>query len=101
MALSNPKLKVVSIERDEERYLEAIKNIKKFNLEDEGFVITDNIGFHGYVEKDEKEIKSRNLRGLIRKIKAYIEYLKENPDYVTTFYKNGDGIAVTQKKEVG
>lgn len=144
MALANPKLKVVTIERDEERYLEALKNVKKFdledritllfndaldvtlkekfdlifldgakgqninffehferNLEDEGYFVTDNIGFHGYVEKDESEIKSRNLRGLVRKIKAYIEYLKENPNYITTFYEKGDGIAVTQKKEIG
>lgn len=144
MALANPKLKVVTIERDEERYLEAIKNVKDFELEDritllfndalevnlkdkfdlifldgakgqninffehfernldeDGFVVTDNISFHGYVEKEEEEIKSRNLRGLVRKIKAYIEYLKENPNYITTFYEKGDGIAVTQKKEIG
>ena len=144
MALANPKLKVVTIERDEERYLEALKNVKEFGLEDRitllfkdalevnikekfdlifidgakgqninffehfernltdnGFVITDNISFHGYVEKDESEIKSRNLRGLVRKIKAYISFLKENPNYITTFYEKGDGIAVTQKKEIG
>ena len=143
MALANPKVKIVSIERDEERYLEAVKNVKKFdledritllfkdaldvklnekfdlifldgakgqninffehferNLEDGGFFITDNIEFHGYVEKNEEEIKSRNLRQLVRKIKNYIEYLKSNPNYVTTFISKGDGIAVTEKKEV-
>lgn len=34
MALVNQNLKITTIERDEKRYLEAIKNIKKFNLED-------------------------------------------------------------------
>ena len=33
MALSNPNLKITTIERDEKRYLEAVKNIKKFKLE--------------------------------------------------------------------
>ncbi len=33
MALSDPNLKITTIERDEKRYLEAIKNIKKLNLE--------------------------------------------------------------------
>ena len=33
MALVDPKIKVVSIERDEERYLEAINNVKKFGLQ--------------------------------------------------------------------
>lgn len=142
MCLASPNLKVVSIERDESRYLEALKNIKKFNLEDritlifkdalevkiddkfdlifldgakgqninffehfeknltqDGYFITDNINFHGYVQKDESEIKSRNLRGLVRKIKQYIEYLKNSKDYETNFYEKGDGIAVTHKKD--
>ncbi len=33
MALANPNLAVTTIERDEKRYLEALKNIKKLNLE--------------------------------------------------------------------
>ena len=33
MALSDPNVKITTIEKDEERYLEAVKNIKKFNLE--------------------------------------------------------------------
>ena len=141
MALVNSKIKVVSIERDEARYLEAVKNIKKFNLEDritlifkdalevhlnekfdlifldgakgqninffehyennldeKGYVITDNINFHGYVQKKEEDIKSRNLRGLVRKIKDYINYLKTSIKYETTFYDRGDGISVTRRK---
>ena len=34
MALTNPNVRITSIERDEKRYLEAIKNIKKLKLED-------------------------------------------------------------------
>lgn len=140
MALANPNLKITSIERDEERYLEAVKNIKKFKLEDritliykdasevelkdkydlifidaakgknmaffkkfsknltkDGYIITDNINFHGYVNKDESEIKTRNLRGLVRKIKDYINFLKENEEYKTVFYEVGDGIAVSTR----
>ena len=141
MALINPKIKVTTIERDENRYLEAVKNVKKFNLEnritlifkdalevnlndkfdlifldgakgqninffehfeknlnESGYVVTDNINFHGYVKKDESEIKSRNLRGLVRKIKEYINYLKTSIKYETTFYEKGDGISVTKRK---
>lgn len=142
MALSNPYVTITSIERDEVRYLEALKNIKKLNLEDRitlifkdaldvklpekfdlvfidaaksqsirffeqfsrnlnknGFIITDNMDFHGYVKKDEKEIKSRNLRQLVRKIKEYRVYLEENSDYHTDFYTIGDGISVSRKKD--
>lgn len=141
MALANPKLKITSIERDEVRYLEAVKNIKKFNLEEritllfndaaevklddefdlifidaakgqnrkffeqfekrltqDGFIITDNMKFHGYVDKDESEIKSRNLRGLVRKIKEYRKFLEENTDFKTKFYDLGDGVAVSTRR---
>ena len=142
MCLANPRVKVVTIERDEERYMEALKNIKEFNLEDRitpiykdalevtlkekfdlifldgakgqninffehfednlakgGYFITDNINFHGYVDKNEEEIKSKNLRGLVRKIKAYKEYLTKNEYYDTKFLNIGDGIAVTHSKK--
>lgn len=141
MALANPNLKVTSIERDKDRYLEALKNVKKFHLEDRitlvfndafnvnltdkfdliffdaakgqnikffnkfernlkenGFIITDNILFHGLTEKDESEIASRNVRGLVRKIKAYVEFLKENDKYVVSFLNIGDGLAIAEKK---
>ena len=142
MALCNPNIKVTTIERDEQRYLEAVKNIKKLNLQDRitlifndalnvkiddtydlifidaaksqsikffekfernldklGYIITDNMLFHGYVLKDENEIKSRDLRGLVRKIKAYREYLENHDRFQTVFYDNiGDGIALTSRK---
>ncbi len=141
MSLCSPDLKVTTIERDEVRYLEAIKNIKKLKLEnritlifndalktkiegkydlifidaakaqnikffelfernltDNGFIITDNMYFHGLVHKNEKEIKSRNVRGIVRKIKDYITFLKNNDNYNTIIYDIGDGIAVSEKK---
>ena len=144
MTLCGPNIKVTTIERDEQRYLEAIKNIKKIGLEDRitlifndalktriddkydlifidaakaqnikffelfernlkdgGFIITDNMYFHGLVNKNEKEIKSRNVRGIVRKIKDYIAFLKNNDNYNTTIYDIGDGIAVSEKKTKG
>ena len=140
MALTNPSLSVTTIERDEKRYLEALKNIKKLNLENRitlifndaldvnitgkfdlifidaakaqsikffekfeknlnptGVIITDNIKFHGLVDKNEEEIESRNLRALVRKVKEYITYLKENEHYETEFLDLGDGISISRK----
>lgn len=142
MALANPNLKITTIERDEKRYLEAVKNIKKANLEDRitliyqdaldvtlddmfdlvfidaakaqnikffekfsknlssrGTIITDNLNFHGLVEKDEDKIESKNLKALVRKLKLYIEYLKENEKFSTTFLSVGDGLAISVKKD--
>ena len=141
MALISKDIKIVTVEKDEKRYLEALKNIKKLKLEDQitilfqdaltlnlkekfdlifidaakaqnknifnrfsnnlnkkGFILTDNLNFHGMVSLPNEEIPSRNLRQLVRKIKNYIDFLKDNEKYVTRFYDIGDGISVTWKK---
>lgn len=141
MALSSPNVVITTIERDEKRYLEALKNVKKLNLEDRitlifndaldvrldekfdlifidaaksqsinffnhfdrnlvqgGYIITDNMNFHGYVQKNEEEIKSKNLRALVRKIKDYRNFLITNDYYETIFHEIGDGISVSRKK---
>ena len=140
MALSSPKLKITTVERDQDRYLEALKNIKLFELEDritlifkdafdidlndkfdlvfidaakgqnikffdkfelnlnpKGYIITDNMNFHGLVDKDPEEIESRNLRQLVRKIREYKEYLLTKEGYDIDFLDVGDGIAVATK----
>ena len=141
MCLCSPGVTVTTIERDEKRYMEALKNIKGLKLEDKitliyndalnvrlsekydlifidaakaqsikffelfeknlnpgGAIITDNLSFHGLVNKGEEEIKSRNVRALVRKIKDYIEFLKNNEKYTTEFFDVGDGISVSIKK---
>ena len=62
-----------------------------------GYVITDNLKFHGLVEHPEN-IKSRNLRSLVRKIGNFVEYLKQREDYDTQFYDFGDGVGISRKK---
>ena len=141
MASCSPDIIVTTIERDENRYLEAIKNIKKAKLEDrinliysdafdvkldekfdlifidaakaqsinffemfeknlteKGAIITDNMNFHGLVNEDPENIKSRNLRQLVRKIKKYRDFLENNNDYDTEIIDIGDGLAVSMKK---
>jgi len=84
-------------------FIDAAKaqNIKFFNkfevyLKKNKYIITDNLDFHGLVDSNQE--MSRNLRQLTKKIKLYIEFLKENENYETTFYKVGDGISVSYKK---
>ncbi len=141
MALVNDKVKVTTIEKDDERYLMAIKNIKDFNLDKRitlvhadaldinldgkydlifidaakgqyirffdkysknlaknGVIISDNMEFHGLVEQEER-IPSKNLRQLVNHIRDYIDFLKNNTEFNTTFYKIGDGISVSLRNE--
>ena len=141
MALVNDDVTVTSIERDKDRYLKAIKNVKEFNLEDritlllcdaleveleeeydlifidaaksqyikffekfsknlsqKGFIVTDNIDFHGLTNSDKSNM-SKNLRQLITKLEKYIDFLKDNEEYKTRFFKVGDGIAISVRKK--
>lgn len=139
IALVDDDITITTIERDEKRYLEAIKNIKEFNLEkriniilddafnvnledkfdlifidaaksqyikffekfkenlsSNGAIISDNLDFHGLVNGD-YDSYSRNVKGIVRKLKNYINFLKENEEFETKFIKIGDGIAITRK----
>ncbi len=141
MAECDKSVEVTTIERDEKRYREAVKNVNECGLDNQinivfndalevnlaghkydlifidaakgqyikffekfenylnpgGIIITDNLKFHGLVENKEG-IESRNVRGLVNKIEKYIDFLKQNEDYVTKFYDIGDGISVSFRK---
>lgn len=138
----NKDIKIISIERDQNRYLEALKNVKSFNLEDQiklvyndalnvnledkfdlifidasksqninffnkfinnlndsGYVITDNMFFHGMVSKLEEEIESKNVRGIVRKIKEYKKFIEEDKNYASEMVNLGDGLFIITKKD--
>lgn len=71
------------------KFFEKVQNNTKY-------IVSDNLSFHGFVGNSE-EIKSRNLRALVRKIENYITFIKENENFTTVFYEIGDGIAVSKK----
>lgn len=140
MCLVHDDISVVTVERDESRYKEAIKNIKEFNLEkrinvifddafnvdlsdkfdlifidaaksqyikffekfknnllNNGVIVSDNLDFHGLVHKDLNQIESRNVRGIVRKLNNYIEFLNKNKEFKTDFYSIGDGIGISYR----
>ena len=139
-ALAKDNVKVTTIERDLERYQEAVFNIQsmgledsitilnedalevsisskfdlifidaaksqyikffekyKNNLNDNGVIITDNLSFHGMVE-DITLTHNRNTKQLVGKIRAYIDFLKNNSEFDTEFFPLGDGISVSKNK---
>lgn len=141
MALIRDDIHITTIERDKERYDEAVKNIKYHNLEDriniifgdalevevegsydlifidaaksqsikfftkyekvlidDGFIITDNINFHG-LTFSEKPAPTRNLRQMIRKIKNYLKWLENNKEYSTKYLNVGDGIVISKRNK--
>lgn len=140
MALVDDDINVTTIERDKDRYIEAVKNVKKLkldsritlvladaynfntdeqfdlifidaaksqytkffnrfskNLKPKGFIITDNINFHGLTYSDKTKM-SKNLRQLITKLEKYITFLNDNKEFKTRFFEVGDGIAISRRR---
>lgn len=69
----------------------------KDNLDDNGTIITDNLSFHCLVE-DESLVKTKNQRGIVNKIKDYINFLDNNTEFTTTYVPVGDKIAISKRK---
>lgn len=141
MALIDKDIKITTIEKDYDRYLMAVNNIKynnldnqidiiyndakdveltkeydlifidaskgnnkyffeKFNnnLSNNGIIVTDNLSFHGLVE-DESLIKTKNQRGIVRKIKDYLLFLDNNEEFITEYVSIGDRISISRRKD--
>lgn len=138
--LTSDDVTVTTIERDSNRYNEAVKNIKEFNLEkrieiinddafnvniekkydlifidaakaqyikffekfkvnlkEDGVIISDNLKFHGLVDGNDENL-SRNVKGLVRKLRNYISFLENNEEFETVFYDIGDGVGVSKPR---
>lgn len=133
--------KIVSIERDNDRFEIAINNVKsselnnielihddafnvelnemfdliiidaaksqnmkfldkfKNNLNKDGIIIIDNLSFHGLVGNS-KDIKSRNLRQMVRKIENFIDYLNNNDEFEVEYIEVGDRLGICKKKNI-
>lgn len=63
-----------------------------------GLIITDNILFHGCCEEIDQSKLTKNVRGIVSKIKDYCRYLQNRADFETVFLPVGDGQAVCVKK---
>lgn len=80
------------------------QNIKFFNkykknLKRDGIMIIDNLDFHGYVGRS-NEIKSRNLRQMVRKIEKFLVFLSEQDEFDYEFIEVGDRLGVCKRKNI-
>ena len=48
--------------------------------------------------KESDENISKNLKGLIKKINLFVEWLKQNEEFETIFFEGGDGLAISKRK---
>ena len=92
----NETYDLIFIDAAKSQYIKFFEKFKH-NLDKKGVIVTDNLEFHGLV-KDSSNC-SRNTKQLVNKIKKYIEFLKNNEEFETDFYKIGDGISISKIKK--
>lgn len=68
----------------------------KDNLNESGYIIIDNMDFHGLVGKS-STIKKRRLRSLVRKIEDFIKYMEEQTEFKVTKINKGDGLYLLER----
>lgn len=90
------KFDLIFIDAAKAQYIKFFEKYKH-NLTPTGIIISDNLNFHG-LTKNPEEIKSKNLRALVRKINKYRDFLENNQEFNTIFYNIGDGIAESHRK---
>ena len=141
IAVSNPELMITTVEFNQERYEEAIRNVeladKKnqiecihmdakyyvpdrtfdlifldgpkaqhknyFNqflpyLNPNGYIIVDNMSFHGHVQNRNNLSKRRGLQKMVNKIAQFEDWILNHPDYITMKQDIADGILVIWRK---
>lgn len=92
----NENYDLIFIDAAKSQYIKFFEKFKH-NLDKKGVIVTDNLEFHGLVEDSSN--CSRNTKQLVNKIRKYIEFLKNNEEFETDFYKIGDGISISKIKK--
>ncbi len=88
---------LIFIDGPKAQYIKFFEKFSK-NLAEDGIIISDNLSFHGMVE-DLSLTHNYSTIKLVKKIRKYIDFLKNNPDFQTEFFECGDGISVSKRKK--
>lgn len=90
------KFDLIFIDAAKSQYIKFFEKFKN-NLNEQGVIFSDNLDFHGLVNGNWDNL-SRNVKGIVRKLKNYIEFLENNKEFSTKFYEIGDGISISKRQ---
>lgn len=93
---TNDKFDLIFIDGAKGKYIDFFLLFEK-NLKSNGYIITDNINFHGLTNMNSNEM-TKNQYKIATKINLYRQFLIDNKDYETVFHNIGDGIAISKKR---
>lgn len=90
------KFDLIFIDAAKAQYIKFFEKYKN-NLTEQGVIFSDNLSFHGMVE-DLSLTHNYSTIKLVKKIRKYVDFLKQNQEFETTFYSLGDGVSISKKK---
>lgn len=94
--LSDSKYDLIFIDASKGHSIDFFNKFKS-NLNKNGTIITDNLSFHGLVE-DESLAITKNQKGLVKRIKKFINFLDTNEEFTTKYINVGDKISISKRK---
>lgn len=68
-------------------------------LSENGMIVVDNVDFHGFVS-GERATNNRNTKQLVRKIKAFNDWICQQSQWHVEYYSLGDGVYVIRRNLV-
>lgn len=89
------KFDLIFIDAAKAQYINFFEKYKN-NLAPGGVFISDNLSFHGMVD-DLTLTHNYSTIKLVKKIRKYIDFLKQNTEFSTLFFPNGDGISISMQ----
>lgn len=88
----NKKYDVVFIDAAKGKYPFFLKEALRL-INDNGYIIADNVLYKGYVMSDYNKHKQRTA---VRNLREYISEITKNPTLETKILEVGDGLAITK-----
>lgn len=84
---------LVFIDAAKGQYLDYLYKVMD-KLSPEAIVIADNVLFRGWVLDDSCTVP-RRYRTIVKRLRAYLDFVTNNSHFKTTLYHIGDGVAVS------
>ena len=78
------------------QYPDYFRTIQPY-LADDAVIAADNVLFRGYVRGGVEA--PRRFRTIVKRLREYLSMVENNPEYTTSIYDNGDGLAVSVRRK--
>ena len=77
------------------QYLDFLNACSK-RLKSGGVLISDNVLYKGMVASDEYVV--RRKKTIVKRMRTYLDYIMEHPDFTSCIIPIGDGVAISYKR---